>query len=118
MQTASDRTASSWLRPEFARLLAIFWVTGLALVYLVRYGGWVLPLQLAEVVGASVSGFHLGPHFRAFWTARAYDIACVVAIVGAALGLGATLTDRLIERRDVLGVLFALAVGLWLLAVL
>ena len=118
MHTASDRAASLWLRPEFARLLAILWVVGLALVYLFRYGAWVLPLQLAEMVGASVAGVHLGPHFREFWTARAYDVACVAATVAAALGLGATLTNRLIERRDVLGVLFALAAGLWLLAVL
>jgi hypothetical protein len=118
MQTATDRAASSWLRPEFARLLAILWVSGLALVYLFHYGAWVLPLQLAEVVGASAPGFYLGPHFSEFWTARAYDVACVAAIVAAALGLGATLTDRLVARRDVLGVLFALTAGLWLLAVL
>ena len=118
MQTASDRAAPWWLRPEFARLLAILWVAGMALVYLFRYGAWVLPFQLAQVVGASVPGFHLGPHFRAFWTARAYDVGCVAAIVATALGLGATLTNRLIGRRDVLDVLFALAAGLWLLAVL
>ncbi len=118
MQTASDRAASSWLRPEFARLLAILWVAGLALVYLVRYGAWLLPFQLAGLIGAAWPSLHLGPHFHEFWTARAYDLACVAGIVAAALGLGAIATDRLVARRDVLGVSFALAVGFWLLAVL
>src|SRR5580700_5336446 len=110
MQTASDRAASSWLRPEFSRLLAILWVIGLALIYLIRYGAWVLPCQLAAIINASLTGFHLGPHFRDFWMARGYDGACVLAIVAAALGVGASLTHRLIERRDVLGLLLALAV--------
>ena len=118
MQTASDRAASPWLRPEFARLLAILWVVGLALVYLVRFGAWVVPSQLAELIGASLPGFHVGPHFREFWTARAHDVVCVLGIVAAALGLGATAGNRFIARRDVLGVLFALAIGLWCLAVL
>ena len=118
MQTASDRAASPWLRPEFARLLAILWVVGLALVYLVRYGAWGLPWQLADMVVASLPGLRVGPHFREFWTARAYDVVCVLGIVAAALGVGATAGNRLIARRDVLGVLFALAIGLWFLAVL
>jgi hypothetical protein len=118
MQTASDRAASSWLRPEFSRLLAILWVVGLALIYLVRYGAWVLPFQLVAIINASLPGFHLGPRFGEFWMARGCDAACVLAIVVAALGLGASLVHRLIARRDVLGLLFALAVGLWLLGVL
>ena len=119
MQTAPlDRAASSWLRPEFARLLAILWVVGLALIYLVRCGAWVLPFQLAGQLSLSLSGVHTGPYFRQFWLARAYDFTCVAAIVAAALGLGAVVTDRLVTRRDVLGMLFALATGFWLLAVI
>ncbi|HVM62157.1 MAG TPA: glycosyltransferase family 39 protein [Verrucomicrobiae bacterium] len=118
MQTASDRGASTWLRPEFARLLAILWVVGLALVYLVRYQGWAVLPQLGDTVGASIPVLHAGPHFREFWTARMYDFGCVVAIMATALGLGATVAGRLIARRDILGMLFALAAGLWLLAAL
>jgi 4-amino-4-deoxy-L-arabinose transferase-like glycosyltransferase len=118
MQTASDRAPSWWLRPEFARLLAILWVTCLALVYLVPYGAWVIPFQLAGMVGASLPGIQVGPHLREFWIARAYDVVCVLGIVAAALGLGATFGNRFIARRDVLGALFALAIGLWFLAVL
>lgn len=118
MDTASDRAASSWFRPEFARLLAILWVAGLALIYLLRSGAWVLPWQGAAIINTSVPALHIGPYFREFWIARGYDLACVLGIVAAALGVGATLTHGLIERRDVLGVLFALAVGFWLLAVL
>ena len=118
MQTASDRATSPWLHPELARPLAILWVVGLTLVYLVRSGAWVLPMQLAETIGTSLPGLHVGPHFGEFWTARACDVVCVVGIVAAALGLGATVGNRLIARRDVLGVLLAVAIGLWFLAVL
>jgi hypothetical protein len=118
MQTASDRDGFSWLRPEFKRLLAILWVVGLALVYLIRCGAWVLPLQLAAIINTSMPALCVGPHFREFWTARMYDVGCVVAIVAASLGLGAMVAGRLITRRDVLGMLFALGVGLWFLAVL
>ena len=118
MQTTSDRAAAPWLRPEFARLLAILWVVGLALVYLVRYGAWILPWQGANLFGATLPTLRIGPHFQEFWIARAYDFVCVIGIVVAALGLGVVVTDRLVAKRDVLGALLALAVGFWLLAVL
>jgi hypothetical protein len=117
MQTTSDRATSAWLRPKFARLLAILWVVGLSLVYLVRYGAWFLPWQAFNLFGETLPVLHIGPHFQEFWIARACDLACVVGIVAAALGLGATVTDRLVAKRDILGALLALAVGLWLLAV-
>ena len=118
MQTASDGPASSWLRPEFARLLAILWMAGLTLVYLFRYHAWLLPFQLSDMVSVAWPSLHAGSYFGEFWKARAQDFACVVGIVGAALGLGAAVVGRLISRRDTLGVLFALAVGFWLMAVL
>lgn len=118
MQTTSDRAASSWLSPEFARTLAILWVAGLALVYLIRYDGWLPLFQLAGMVSASLPSFHIGPYFREFWITRARDLCCVAGIVVGALGLGAVVTNGLIERRDLFGVLFALAAGFWLLAVL
>jgi len=118
MQTASDRAAFPWLRPEFARLLAILWVVGLTLVYLVRYGAWVLPLQAVNLFGSGLPALRIGPHFQEFWIAKGFDFACVVGIVVAALGLGTTVTDRLVAKRDVFGALLALAVGFWLLAVL
>ena len=118
MQTTSDRAAFPWLRPEFARLLAILWVVGLALVYLVRYGAGVLPWQAANLFGAALPALHIGPHFQEFWIARACDFVCVVGIVVAALGLGATVTYRLVAKSDIFGALLALAVGFWLLAAL
>ena len=118
MQTTSDRAASPWLRPEFARLLAILWVVGLALVYLVRYSAWLLPWQAANLFVAALPALRVGPHFQEFWTARVYDFVCLIGIVAAALGLGATVANRLVTKRDILGALFALAVGFWSLAVL
>jgi 4-amino-4-deoxy-L-arabinose transferase-like glycosyltransferase len=52
------------------------------------------------------------------WIARGWDFVCVAGIVVAALGVGAVVTNGLIERRDLFGALFALAAGFWLLAVL
>lgn len=118
MQTASDRAASSWLSPEFARILAILWVAGVALVYLFRYDGWLLPFQLVGLFSSSLPTFYIGPHFREFWIARGWDFFCVAGIAAAATGLGAVVTNGLIERRDLFGVLFVLGVGFWLLAVL
>jgi hypothetical protein len=118
MQTASDRGPSTWLRPEFTRLLAILWVVGLTLNYFIRYDGLVVLAQFKGMICESASVLHVGPYFGEFWTARVYDFGCVFAIVAASLGLGATVVGRLIARRDVLGMLFALGVGLWLLSVL
>jgi hypothetical protein len=118
METASDRGASAWLRPEFARFVLILWVVGVSLIYLIRFDGWVLPLELVATIHASMPVLHVGPHLREFWTARMCDFGCVVAILAAALGLGATGADKLIARRDVFGMLLALGIGLWLLAVL
>jgi len=118
MQTASDRGAVTWLRPEFTRLLAILWVAGLALIYFVRYDGWAVLPQMEWMIVVSMPGLHIGPYFHEFWIARAYDVGCIVGIVATGLGLGATVAGRLIPRRDVLGLLFALGVGLWVLAVL
>jgi hypothetical protein len=89
-----------------------------ALVYLIRFDAWALPFQFAVTLTASMPVLQVGPHFREFWTARMYDFGCVAAIIAAALGLGATVADKLVARRDVFGVLLALGVGLWLLAVL
>jgi 4-amino-4-deoxy-L-arabinose transferase-like glycosyltransferase len=118
MQTASERGVSNWLRPEFTRLLAILWVVGLTLVYLVRYDGWAIFPQLQWMINRSMPGFRVGAYFGAFWTARPYDAGCIIGIVAASLGLGATVAGQLIARRDMLGMLFALGIGLWLLAIL
>jgi len=118
MQTTSDRAASLWLRPEFTRLLAILWVVGLSLVYLVRYGAWLLPWQAFNLFGETLPVLHIGPHFQEFWITRGCDFACVIGIVVAALGLGTTVMDHLVAKRDILGALLALAVGFWFLAVL
>jgi len=118
MQTATDRAASAWLRPEFARLLAILWVAGLALIYLVRYDAWALPSQALDMLVASWPGIHVGPQFHEFWRGRLRDGLCLGMIVVTALGLGAAVTAGFVERCDVLGVLLTLAVGLWALAVL
>jgi hypothetical protein len=118
MQTASDRAAPPRLNPQFARIVAILWAAGLALVYLIRYDGWMVPFQLVGYLGSFLSALHVGPYFREFWTARGWEFLCVAAIVVTATGLGAVVTSGLIQRRDILAVLFALAAGFWLLAVL
>ncbi|HUJ08730.1 MAG TPA: glycosyltransferase family 39 protein [Verrucomicrobiae bacterium] len=117
MQTASDRAAAAWLKPEFARRLAILWVAGLALVYLIRYEAWLLPFQLFGLFKASLPTFYIGQHFHEFWAARIRDFLCVGAILAAAMASGAAVVSGLIKCHDLFAVLFALAAGFWVLAV-
>ncbi len=102
---------------SIARILAIGWVTGLALLYLVRYDGWLAPVQCAQVLWSALPTLRFGPHFAEFARGRFADLGCVAALLATAFAVGATVTGRWSPRRDRLGALVALAMGLWLTAV-
>src|SRR5207244_2167132 len=74
---------------------------------------WVAPLQLAHLIGANLTALKIGPHFGAFWAARFLDAVCVAGIFAAALPVGALIVRRFADAT----VLFALAIGLWVVAV-
>ena len=100
-----------------ARILAIGWVTGLALLYLVRYDGWLWPVQCAQVLWGMLPTLRLGPHFGEFVRGRLADFGCVSAILATAFAVGVMVVGRWLPRRDLLSALVVLAAGLWLTAV-
>src|SRR2546422_3155177 len=88
----NEVTASLGFR--VAGLVAVGWVTVLALLYLVRYSAWALPFQLWQLAGASLPNVRIGSHFGQFVLGRLADIACVAAILATALALGAIAISR------------------------
>jgi len=102
--------------PRLARLLAFGWTAALAFVYLFRDDGWLSVVQLAQMFAAALPTLHCGPHFGEFVRGRLGDALCVLAILATAFGVGAIVVDRLSPERGFLPALFALAIGLWIVA--
>jgi len=117
------------MRPEFAdaaafrfapgltQLLTVGWVAIVAFVLLFRRDGWLMTVQLARLVGASLSVLTVGPHFAEFWRGRLVDAGCVAAILATGFAVGAMALKRWTPGKDLLTALFCLAAGLWILAV-
>lgn len=99
------------------RALVIGWVLGLTLIYLVLYEAWLYPVQFAHLAASAVGTLSIGPHFGEFVLARLGDIGAVLAIFATAFAVGATVVGRLIPDRNLFGGLFALTMGLWIVAV-
>jgi 4-amino-4-deoxy-L-arabinose transferase-like glycosyltransferase len=117
MRTEAAGPTGFRLSVEFTRLLSIGWVLGLAAIFLVRYDGWLVVLQLGHFAMASLPALKFGPYFSDFIVQRLRDFACVGAILAAGFAVGAVVTDRLAPEKNLLGALFALGVGLWIEAV-
>lgn len=118
MQTENDGASySSETRPDLARVIPVVWVVGLAVVYLLRYGAWLLPFQLVELAGGTLETLKAGPYLGSFWLARLADFVCVIAMLATAFAAGTIATSRLLLEKSLLTGLIALGVGLWLMAV-
>jgi hypothetical protein len=104
--------------PEITRLLAIGWVATFASAYLFPHDGWLVFPQLFYFAAATAGRFRIGPHFGEFWRGWFIDFAVVTMLFAAAFPLGAILVARVTTKKNLLQGLFALAVGLWALAVL
>jgi len=89
------------------RWLAGGWAAALAIIFLFRYDAWLNPLWLCQ----SLPALRLGQHFLG-WR----DAAWCLAVLATAFAAGGVLIDRLIRERTLLTGLFALGVGLWLMA--
>lgn len=89
------------------RWLAGGWAAALALIFLFRYDAWLNPLWLCQ----SLPTLRLGQHFLD-WR----DAAWCLAVFATAFAAGSVLIDRLVRERTLLTGLFALGVGLWLMA--
>jgi len=100
-----------------ARILAIGWVTGMALLYLIRYDGWVAPLQMADLFRETLPMLAIGPHFGEFLRMALTNAGCAVAILAVAFAVGAVAVNRFTPEKNLLTALFSMAAGLWLLSV-
>jgi 4-amino-4-deoxy-L-arabinose transferase-like glycosyltransferase len=110
-----DTTAGTQLK--LTDLLAIGWAMGLTLVYLARDNGLLLLVQFGQLAAASLQTTRVGPYFGIFLLGRIADGVCVAALFASAFAMGAVATARLLPDRTPLGALFALGVGLWIMAV-
>ena len=108
-QGADDKFRFS---PTTTRWLAGGWAAALAIIFLFRYDAWLQPVWLCQ----SLPGWRTGPYFIAFWQARLLDAGWCVAVLATAFAAGSVLIDRLVRERTLLTGLFALGVGLWLMA--
>ena len=78
---AKPPSGLSWrFAPRLTQLVAVGWVTIVALLFLVRYDGWQAPETLALLIRSAWTTFAVGPHFGEFWRAGLADAGCVAAI--------------------------------------
>jgi 4-amino-4-deoxy-L-arabinose transferase-like glycosyltransferase len=99
--------------------LALGWVAAITLVWLFRFDDtWLWPSQLLQLVAATAPSLRVGPYFVEFWTARFLDLVFIGALFAAAFAIGAIVVELLTEEKGMLAGLFAMAIGLWVVAVL
>jgi hypothetical protein len=113
MGTDAPSAISFRLTPNLARLLAFGWVAAVAFVWLFQYEAWVYPLQWVHVVVKALPALRFGPHFDLRWR----EALCVAGILATAFPVGAVILRRFTIERNLLTGLFALAAGLWVVAV-
>jgi hypothetical protein len=114
---AKPPSGLSWrFAPRLSQLVGVGWVTIVALLFLVRYGGWQAPETFALLIHGALTTFAVGLHFGEFWRAGLADTGCVIAIVATAFAAGAVAIDRLIPEKNLWSALFALGAGLWILS--
>ena len=116
MQTRPPNNLSWRFAPRLTQLLAVGWVTTVALLFLVCYDGWLAPVNFASLVRGALATFAVGPHFGEFWRTGLADAGCVVAIVATAFAVGAVAIQRLTPEINLWSGLFSLAAGLWILS--
>ena len=98
--------------PTVTRWLAGGWTAALAILFLLHYNAWLQPVWLCQVH----LDFHPGPHFGEFWQTRLLDGGWCLAVLATAFAAGSVLLDRFVRERNLLTGLFALGVGLWVMA--
>lgn len=102
---------------NLGQILALGWVTAVALLYLVVFEAWRLPVQCVQLAAGTWPALLPGPYAVEWLRARAVDVVAVGGLVLLAFGLGACVLAWCLPRRDLLGFLTVLGVGLWLVAV-
>jgi hypothetical protein len=117
MPAESPNNASWRFAPRLTQLLAVGWVTVIAVLFLTRYHGWTLPVTLAWQVQGLLTTLAVGPAFGEFWRTALVDAGCVAAIVFTAFGAGAVAIQRLAPEKNLWSALLSLGAGLWILSV-
>src|SRR2546426_768718 len=100
MRTDATGGPTILFSPRLRTIVAIAWVAGVALVYLLRYDAWVLPIQFFHLAAAALPTLRFGPHFHEFSVVRLRDLACVAAVLAAAFPVGAIAVARLAPDRN------------------
>lgn len=93
----------------------LVWAVAITLVWLLRYDGWVWPVQLTQTLARF--RFQIGPHFGIFLFETLRAAATVALTLLAAFAVGATAFSKWLRETTLLAALFALAGGLWVLSV-
>ncbi|MGA2221377.1 MAG: glycosyltransferase family 39 protein [Verrucomicrobiia bacterium] len=117
MHAETQNGTSLRFAPRLTQLMAVGWAGSVAFVFLFRYDGWLIPLQLVYLFGKTFPMLAIGPHFGEFWRAGLTDASCAAAILVTAFAVGAAALDCLTPEKNLLTALFSLAAGLWILSV-
>lgn len=115
----SELSSSGLLSPvalDARRLLAMVWVIGVLVIFFFVFDGWLWVAQFFHVV-AQVESWETGPSFAANWTGWFTDVVFLLLTLALALGWGAWLADRVTPSRNLLSLLFAVGLGLWVVSV-
>jgi 4-amino-4-deoxy-L-arabinose transferase-like glycosyltransferase len=96
------------------RLIAFGWVAVVVLIWLCFCDAWVVPVTVARLVPGTV---WIGPHFFGVWGRGLLDLFCAAGILATALPVGRVVVEFFTSERGVLASLFAVVVGLWVMAV-
>ncbi len=93
-------------------ILAGGWFAAVAGIFLVRYDGWVIPIQFGHVLLAAVPQLRFGPHFVVFARERVLDLLWLALLLATAWPVG----KLIIRRPGWLESLVALGLGLTVIA--
>lgn len=93
---------------RLTRLLALGWALSVAVVFLFHQHAWTNWALLGQVL----PGVGVGPHFGEFWLRRLGDAGWCLAVLATAFAAG----SFWVHERSLLTGLFALAIGLWIMA--
>jgi hypothetical protein len=96
------------------RMVALGMMAVLLLIWLFGCQRWTVPVVLMDLLPGLL---WVGNHFGAVWTIAIVDFVCAAGIVAAAVPVGLVILARVTRERSLLSLLFAAAVGFWVLAV-
>ncbi len=113
MNDAARDESTPRFSADFTRVLAGGWAWGIALAFLIPTGMLFLPVEFFRIVGATLPVLKIGPCFGEFVAGSLDGFLRVAGILATAFAVGAVI----VPGRDKLSALFALAVGLWVVAV-